>query len=891
MTQLEETVGLGPEPARIGPYRLARRLGRGGMGEVFLAWDERLGRRVALKRIRGDSSTSQDRERLRREARAAAQLSHPSVVQIYDLVEDASGDVIVLEYVEGRTLRQVLVDGLPSLSLVLRLAREIAEGLAAAHAAGLVHRDLKTENVMVTPEGRAKILDFGLAKPFRLDHPQDGENLTAQGVLLGTFHAMSPEQARGSAIDARSDLFSFGVLLYEMLTGRSPFQGSDVLETLQRVCSHHPPPVSTLRPELPAGLSNLVGSLLAKRRDERPGDAGEVARTLGALAAEPWHDAATRGGQPAGAAGERSGGELPTSAEPVPVLRLPTGRAAASSALAQVLRPSALVLIAALALLAVAAVWLVRRTPAEPLRVMVLAPQVPAGAAEELGLPAAGLLTAELATLASLEGLAPLEPSQSGPGAASVVAAARTAAADEVIALSLERKGPQNAWVSLRRIEGRTGRVLWAGGFALPANGASRSDRDLQLLADTVTVQLRHAYPDRRLRPGIPELDVSDQDYAELLRIKERMDRGSADLEPELKKLEEIARSSPRFLEAHLQIASVAQSLFESTRDTTHLERARQAAKAAHELAAGDPRPLEAGFRIALAGKRPTEAQEALSALSAIVPNDPRLDIFAGLLAESRGDLARAIEDVSRATQRAPSWHNLFLLADLELRAGKTADARRHLEELLARNPGNPWGLDMLGRLELLQGDPERAIATYRELIRVQPLRPYFTNLGLAHSLLGRHAEAAAAYRQALALDPNHARVLLNLADAELAQGHGSAAAELYRRALARFDAVQAAGALAAKDSMDKAQCLAHLGRIPEAVELTQKTLRESGDDAELFYAASLVYALAGDRASFLLNAKLALDNGMQPRWFTLPVFGVLRNDPDLGALLRRPPA
>ncbi|HEX3529334.1 MAG TPA: protein kinase [Thermoanaerobaculia bacterium] len=882
MTQLDETVDLGPEPARIGPYRLARRLGRGGMGEVFLAWDERLGRRVALKRIRADSSVVQDRERLRREARAAAQLSHPSVVQIYDLVADSSGDVIVLEYVEGRTLREVLGDGLPSLSVVLRLAREIAEGLAAAHAAGLVHRDLKSENVMVTPEGRAKILDFGLAKPFVLDPPQDGENLTAQGVLLGTFHAMSPEQARGGEVDARSDLFSLGVLLYEMLTGRSPFQGSDVLDTLQKVCSHQPPPVSTLRPELPAGLSDLVGSLLAKRREERPRNAGEVARELGALAAEPGPGATTWRARVA---------ELPTSAEPLPALRKTPGRAAESSALAQVRRPRVLILIAVLPILAAAAVWLVRRAPAEPLRVMVLAPRVPAGAEEELGLPAAGLLTAELATLSSLEGLAPLEPAQAGPGAASLVAAARTAAADEVIALALERKGPQNAWVSLRRIEGRTGRVLWAGGFALPAGRAGQSDRDLQLLADTVAVQLRHAYPDRRLRPGIPELDVSDRDYAEFLRVKERIDRGSADLEPELKKLEEIARSSPRFLEAHLLLAAVEQSLFESTRETTHLERARQAAKAAHELAAGDPRPLEAGFRIALAGKRPGEAQEALTALAAIVPSDPQLDVFAGLLAESRGDLARAVEAVSRAVQRAPSWHNLFLLADLELRAGKTLGARRHLEELLARNPGNPWGLDMLGRLELLQGDPERAIATYRELIRVQPLRPYYTNLGLAHSLLGRHAEAAAAYRQALALDPNHARVLLNLADAELAQEHGSAAAELYRRALSRFDEIQAAGALTAKDSMDKAQCLAHLGRIPEAVELTQKTLRASGDDAELFYAASLVYALAGDRASFLLNAKLALDNGMQPRWFTLPVFGALRNDPDLGALLRRPPA
>jgi serine/threonine-protein kinase len=875
MTQLGETVDLGPEPAWIGPYRLARRLGRGGMGEVFLAWDERLGRRVALKRIRGDSSISQERERLRREARAAAQLSHPSVVQVYDLVEDATGDVIVLEFVEGRTLRALLEEGLPSLSLALRLARETAEGLAAAHAAGLVHRDLKAENVMVTPEGRAKILDFGLAKPFALD-PQGGKSLTSQGVLLGTFHTMSPEQARGGEVDARSDLFSLGVLLYELLTGRSPFQGGDLIDSLQKVCSHHPPSVAMLRPELPGSLSDLVDRLLAKHRDERPRGASEVARTLGLLASEPGLGATTWGAQ------------LPTSAEPVPAFRRTSGREdGESSALARIRRPSALVLIALLPLLALTAVWLVRRAPAEPLRVMVLAPRVPAGADDELGLPAAGLLTAELSTLASLEGLAPLEPGQAGPGAASLVEAARTAAASEVIALSLERKGPQT-WASLRRIEGRSGRVLWAGGFAMPA---SRGDHDLQLLADTVAVQLRHAYPDRRLRPGIPELDVSDRDYATFLRIKERIDRGSADLEPELKRLEEIARSSPRCLEAHLLTSSVARSLFESTQDTARLEQAREAAKAAHELASGDPRPLEARFQIALAGRRSGEAQDALAALAKIVPGDPQLDVLAGLLAESRGDLKLAVEDLSRAVPRAPSWRNLFLLADLELRAGKTGDARRHLEELLARNPGNPWGLDSLGRLELLKGDPGRAIAIYHDLIRRQPLRPYFTNLGLALSLLGHPAEAAAAYRQALALDPNHARVLLNLADAELAQGHAREAGDLYRRALSRFDEVEAAGGLAAKDRIDKAQCLAHLGRIPEAVELTQKTLRESGDDPELLYTASLVYAIAGDRASSLVDAKLALANGMQPRWFTLPAFGALRNDPELKALLQRPPA
>src|SRR6185436_10144084 len=191
-----------PEAGIIGSYRVEKRLGRGGMGEVFLAWDERLGRRVAIKRVRHGAELDRQGERLRREARVAARLSHPAVVHVYDLVEDGSGLAIVMEYVEGRTLAQRAGDGLPDPRLAVRLARDVAEGLAAAHAAGLVHRDLKAENVVVTMDGRAKILDFGLAKPVLA--LEGDESLTAHGAVIGTCHSMSPEQASGGDVDARS---------------------------------------------------------------------------------------------------------------------------------------------------------------------------------------------------------------------------------------------------------------------------------------------------------------------------------------------------------------------------------------------------------------------------------------------------------------------------------------------------------------------------------------------------------------------------------------------------------------------------------------------------------------------------------------------------------------
>lgn len=277
--------------------------------------------------------------------------------------------------------------------------------------------------------------------------------------------------------------------------------------------------------------------------------------------------------------------------------------------------------------------------------------------------------------------------------------------------------------------------------------------------------------------------------------------------------------------------------------------------------------------------------------LSSIVPGDPQLHALAGQLADSRGDLEGAAEEFAAAVQDAPSWFNLYRLADVEIRIGRTTTARRHLEELLARNPGNPWGLSRLANLELLEGDPQRAERIYLDLLSRQPQRNDATNLGLARSLLGRHEEAVEAYRRALAFEADNPYLLLNLADAELALGREVEARGLYGRTLESLARLEAAAVLSPLQRMIRAQCLAHLGRAREAVGVTQQVLRESGDDPEIVYAASLVYALAGDRSSALVNAELALKKGMQPRWFTLPAFGPLRGDPELRAILGSPAA
>ncbi|HSK77177.1 MAG TPA: protein kinase [Thermoanaerobaculia bacterium] len=270
---------------KIGPYRLQEPLGSGGMGTVWRAWDERLKRAVALKRFHVEGArVSGLRDRFRREAQAAARLNHPSIVHIYDLLEMEDGDWIVMELVEGRTLRSLLRQQEElDLRSAVRIGREIAEGLAEAHAQGILHRDLKTSNIMVTPSGRAKILDFGLAKEMPLWGGGQEQALSAPGIVIGTCHAMSPEQAQGLPLDGRSDLFSLGSLLYEILTGDAPFLAETPTASLARVLSYRQRPVQEIRPEVPSELSRLVDRLLEKNVRQRPESARDVVEALSSL--------------------------------------------------------------------------------------------------------------------------------------------------------------------------------------------------------------------------------------------------------------------------------------------------------------------------------------------------------------------------------------------------------------------------------------------------------------------------------------------------------------------------------------------------------------------------------------------------------------------------------
>ena len=285
--------GLEDKASRVGEmaghYRIVSKIGAGGMGEVYLAEDTKLGRKVAIKFLNKEFSKDANKlNRFIREAKAASALNHPNILTVYEIGESHDANYIVTEWIDGKTVREHLAKWeSPPLNMILKIAEQVAEALSAAHLAGITHRDIKPENVMIRKDGYAKVLDFGLAKltekQTETSSPEDATRMqvnTTPGMIMGTVSYMSPEQTRGKETDARTDLWSLGVVLYEMVTRHLPFSGETMSDTIASILTKEPPPLSQFLPAAPAELEQFLQKALAKKSDERYQTASEMMADL-----------------------------------------------------------------------------------------------------------------------------------------------------------------------------------------------------------------------------------------------------------------------------------------------------------------------------------------------------------------------------------------------------------------------------------------------------------------------------------------------------------------------------------------------------------------------------------------------------------------------------------
>lgn len=439
----------------FGPYSIEKQIGSGGMGAVYLAQDVRLGRRVALKLLDSTlTADGQSRERFLREARLASALDHPNICTIHDVGEAEGRPFIAMQYIEGKTLRR-LIDGRPlPLDSLLTITHQIADALSAAHERGIVHRDIKSGNIIVTPQGQVKVLDFGLARLVERSSGESDQNLTMTGQVMGTPASMSPEQARGERVDHRSDIFSFGCVLYEMATGQIPFKGRSSADVISALLTQPHTPAVALNKEIQSRLSSVIDRALAKEPEDRYQSVREMVPDLRQVVADAG------GFDHLFSSADMARGVLPL---------VPTQRNPPRGAWRLVNRPVVMValIIAALSLIGVALTYFSR--PRQPLSIKSIAvlpfkPLGTEGRDEALELGMADTLIARLSNIREIE-VRPISAVHKYTGLdQDAVAAGREQQVHAVLDGHIQKAG-ETIRVTVRLIRVADGATLWADKF------------------------------------------------------------------------------------------------------------------------------------------------------------------------------------------------------------------------------------------------------------------------------------------------------------------------------------------------------------------------------------------------------------------------------------------
>jgi len=810
----------------IGPYLIQSPLGAGGMGHVFRARDTRLNREVALKQL-SDPSLASDvaRGRVLQEARAAARLSHPNIATIYDVLDTAEGPTIVMEYVPGESLARHIARGSLPPARAIDIGAQIADGLAEAHARGIVHRDLKPANIQITPEGKAKILDFGIAQPAAGSHGHDQDStptVTAYveaGRLAGTPAYMAPEQLGGGRADERTDIYALGVLLYETLTGRPPYPAGDLLSTAMAVVKGDAPPVSELVPATPPLLSAIVERAMARDPEDRFQTAGELA---GALRQARKAIAHGRGGvAPALAAGR----------PPAPMI--------------------ALIALAAIILAVAGWQWLrYSNGAAVSARGSVLAVLPFANATgDALNDPiAVGLTDAVANRLSSLPSvrLLSLDQAREAAGtAAGAAAAAKTLGAGFVVEGDMRRAGQTlDVNVSLVAADG-TRRT--AGRYT----GDLAQVFDLhQRIAQGVIAALRaENVVSSGATPSPPQTTNQEAyaDYAQARLFLERPD----DVDHAVRLFESAIAKDNRFARAYAGLGQAYWSKYRQTRDPVWTTKATTAILDALRI---DPNQPE--VRLSLAEMyqgvgRLDEAQQELRGVLEMQPwNDDAHRLIAGIHIErSQWDAAAAA--LGRAIELRPNyWRNHSELGYAHYQAGRYDDAVKAYTRVTQLQPDSALGYQALGAVHQTAGRLDEALASYTRGNAIRPRADIYANIGTIHFWQHQHAQAVEAYLRAMELDPNRPTYHANLGDALAKQRRHTQARDSYRRAV---EEVRKQLGVNDRDAQNLARLALYLAKLEDraaADEAITAALAQNAEDPQVTYHAAVVDALAGRQAT-----------------------------------------
>ena len=851
-------------------YKVLQKLGGGGMGVVYKAEDTRLKRTVALKFLPeeiGENPSS--KERFLREARAAGALDHPNIAVVHDVGESPDGMFIAMAYYPGESIKKKIERGPLPIEEALELGRQIAEGLAAAHNSEIIHRDIKPANVMVTREGQAKIVDFGLAKLA-------GEvTLTRAGANVGTVVYMSPEQVRGERVDQRTDLWSLGVLLYEMITGKRPFSGKTEVTAINAILSEAPTPLLKGRPDCPELVEDLVLALLSKDREDRPTTAAVVAQRLSDLqfsfdSTKPLSDLKRFRKKETGWS------------------RLKRGRR---------LLIAWVVGILAAILLAWAAGITFWNGNGDP----------PVGAAREethlavLPLTYVGddpgaqafsdglveTLTSTLTHLEEFQGTLWVVPASEvrHRGVESVEQAREIFGVNFAITGSLQRSA-ERIRLSLNLVDAGTLRQVSSEVIDHRASDLPRfQDRVGIKVAEMLEIELDPATLTVLTSTRPPESEAYDL-HIQARGYLQRYDK-PGNLTHAIDLLERALAIDDQYALAEASLGEAYWRLYESSHDQILVDSAKQACARAVEL---DPDLAPVHVTLGLVETGTGQYDEALASFNRALELDPRsAEAYRGLAAAQNrlGMIGEAESTLERAiTLRPMDWGGYSHLGAFYVRHGRYDEAIEQFQKCIELTPDNYLAYSNLGGVYFYLDRRDEARDMFERSLRAEPNYRAYSNLGTLLFAEGEYAEAARSFEKALELDDSDYRVVANLASAHHFAGERDEAMRTWDQASAMVAAMLEVNPNEPVLLASLAVYRASSGRPDEARPLVEKALELAPKEVGVLKLASEAYESLGERDLALEHLITAVSLGYPLAALDEnPTFMHLRNDPRLRTL------
>ncbi|MCA0899480.1 serine/threonine-protein kinase [Microbulbifer agarilyticus] len=855
-------------PFYIGRYHATARLGSGGMGVVYLATDERLNRQVAIKKLLRNPNSSNADERIRREALLLAQLNHSNIVQLYDVVDTDNGIALVMEYVDGCSLDRWQRERSPDLIQKLQLIKQICSGLTRAHSAGIIHRDLKAENILVDNGGTIKITDFGIAKNW-----QEDSDLTREQHVAGSWGAMSPEQAQGKPLDNRSDLFSLGVLAYRLLCGQSPFgdDNSPYVVADRIVKQPHVPP-ARLAPELPPQLCQLLDLLLAKKPEQRPINAAAVATELEALLSQLRGSNTSFTRTHSLTATISADTFYQHTVEKFPLwrrLQIATGIVVGGA-------------LGAAALFAGSSMdWL--PTAEDRIQNQYIAVLEVEDSHEDEGISREQRLLLNNVHSALKQGLS----NRTGLNLISfaeshklhgqpIAAQAKSLNADLLLVPTLD---------CIRHSCELSMELLDSKSLAVIGNRSTRLalDEGLESRARTLH-QLNNLLPNFPASGADQALHISAEDYQRYLEIYER--RADELHQPELlDEMDALQQKASNFAPLYELYAHIVIDHDLNSRAAEAVDRLQGFLQRAPASLANTPQLLISELRLAIHANDPGRAEALLARLELILPDKASYYQLSAMYQEQRGNYDQALQEINKALQLRTSYGYLIQKALAETRGGDMTSANQTLLEAIALNGDHIAAISLLASNQLDLGETGETVRLLSEagVDSIGPLDLY--NLCLAYYIEKQYGEARGCFDRVNQLSPKDAEAYLYQAEIAYELKEHKTALNFARRALrVSRDRDDWEGLLM------QARAYAELGQPEKAVENLIKIRRDAPDDLYTNYLRAQVYITTGDLLSTKAHMRKTLEHGISPIWYYTPRFAKICTIPSFNDLRQQYP-